>query len=82
MFCEPVNHLRRWEESHLTLTVKSMETWSTGVTVVPGETRFTDAGPSPGIRPAGVVHGAGGAALAVCAQTEQCSRDQLKVTSF
>lgn len=75
MFCGPANYLRRWEESRLTLAVESVETWSAGVAVVPGETRFTDAGPSPGVRPAGVVHRAGGAALTVCAQTEWRSCD-------
>lgn len=64
-----VLHLRRWEESRLTLTVESVETRSAGVAVVPGETRFTDAGPGPGVRPAGVVHGAGRAALTVCTHT-------------
>lgn len=54
----------------LTLTVESVETWSAGVAVVSGETRFTDAGPSSGIWPAGVVHSAGCAALAVCREME------------
>lgn len=45
-----------------------MEAWSAGVTVVPGETWFTDAGPSPGVRPAGVIHGAGCTALTVCTE--------------
>lgn len=75
MFCGPAKHLRRWEESRLTLAVESVETWSAGVAVVPVETRLADAGPSAGVRPAGVVHRAGGAALTVCAQAEWRSCD-------
>lgn len=47
----------------------SVESRSAGVAVVSSETRFADAGPGLRVRPAGVVHGTGCAALTVC--TEQ-----------
>ena len=53
----------------LTLTVEAVESGSAGVTVVTGETRFTDAGPSAGVRPAGVIHGTSCTALTVCTQS-------------
>lgn len=46
-----------------------MESRSAGVTVVSSETGLADAGPGLRVRPAGVVHGTGCAALTVC--TEQ-----------
>lgn len=52
----------------LTLAVESIETRSTGVTVVTSETRFTDAGLSPGIRPARVIHSTCCAAFTVCTE--------------
>lgn len=57
----------------LTLTVESIEAWSAGVTVVASETLFADAGPSAGVRPARVVHGACGAALTVCTENVNTS---------
>lgn len=55
----------------LTLAVESVESCSAGVTVVPSKTQFADAGPGLRVRPAGVIHGTGCAALTVC--TEQMS---------
>lgn len=51
-----------------TLTVESVESWSTGVTVVSTETQFADAGPGLRVRSAGVVHSTGCTALAVCTE--------------
>lgn len=61
----------------LTLTVQPVESWSTGVTVVSGEAQFADAGPGLRVRSAGVVHGTGSAALAVCTDQTVCSLSDL-----
>lgn len=60
--------MKRQQESDkcLTLAVESMESWSTGVTVISSEAQFADAGPGLRVWSAGVVHSTGCAALTVC----------------
>lgn len=60
----------------LTLAVESVESCGAGVTVVPAKTQFADAGPGLRVRPAGVVHGAGGAALTVCTQRKSAVKTE------